>query len=308
MARLSRTTADAAYREETRGWLVSMHGGHSSEGSVHGSSTLREMLDAALARGLRIYGVSNHAPPSDARFLYDDERRKGFGLEQRLAQFDTYAALSAGAVEDYAGRLEVLRGFEAEVVPAASYVSDMRLLRDRYAFEYVVGSVHFVDEMAIDESQERFADAVTRQNGLERLLVRYYTQVAEMAEALRPEVIGHFDLPRLLSEGDLAHESRSVVAAANRALEVVADVGSLLEVNTAGYRKGLRTPYPEARVIRRAAELQIELTISDDAHSARHVGAGLELAREYLLACGVRSIGALGRSTDGSIERRELTL
>jgi histidinol-phosphatase (PHP family) len=298
----------SAQGDAVREWRVSMHGGHSSEGSTHGSSTLAEMLEAAVERGMRSYGVSNHAPPSEARFLYEDKIEAGVDLEGRRAQFERWARVSAEAVEAYAGRLEVLRGFEAEVVPSASYLEEMRELRERFGFEYVVGSVHHVEELPIDVSQALFDEAVERLGSFERLLVRYYEHVAEMVEGLRPEVVGHFDLPRLMSEGDQAHEAAAVVAAADAALEVVAAAGSLLEVNTAGYRKGLRGPYPAPRVVRRASELGVALTFSDDSHEVAHVGADLERARAYLLGCGVRTIGALGRASEGGLEVREVAL
>ena len=293
---------------DSRPWRVSMHGGHSSEYSNHGSSTLTEILETAVERGMVTYGVSNHAPASDARFLLPDEVEAGMDLEARFAQFEAYAAASAEAVQAFAGRLEVLRGFEAEVVPQASYVADMQGLRVRYGFEYVVGSVHWVDEMPIDFSQELFDEAAERAGGLEALLVRYYTQMAEMVEGLRPEVVGHFDLPRLMSEGDEAHEATGPRDAAEAALRVVAETGALLEVNTAGYRKGLRGAYPAPWVVERARDLGTALTFSDDSHDVDHVAANLEKARAYLLAYKVRTIGSLGRASDGSIERREIPL
>ena len=299
---------EARHAAQGRAWRVSMHGGHSSEGTAHGRSTLTELLDAAVERGMVTYGVSNHVPTSEARFLYDDEIEAGLDLEGRRAQLEVYARVSAEAVERYAGRLEVLRGFEAEVVPAASYVADMLGLRERYGFEYVVGSVHWVDERPIDVSQELFDEAVGECGGLERFLVRYYEQVAEMVEGLQPEVIGHFDLPRLFSEGDLSHEARAVRAAAGEALEVAAAAGSLLEVNTSGFRKGLRGPYASPWVVERARDLGMALTFSDDSHHVDHVGADLERTRAYLLAAKVRSIGSLGRASDGGLERREIAL
>jgi histidinol-phosphatase (PHP family) len=285
-----------------------MHGGHSSEGTAHGSSTLTEILETAVERGMVTYGVSNHVPISEARFLYDDEREAGLDLEGRFAQFEAYAALCAEAVRAFEGRLEVLRGFEAEVVPSASYVADMRGLRQRHEFEYVVGSVHWVDEMPIDVSQEAFDQAVERAGGLEALLVRYYEYVAEMVEGLRPEVVGHFDLPRLFSEGAEAHEAPAVRSAGEAALLVIADQGALLEVNTAGYRKGLRGAYPAPWVVEQGRELGIQFTFSDDSHHVDHVAANLEKARAYLLAYEVRSIGSIGRASDGGIERREIPL
>jgi histidinol-phosphatase (PHP family) len=129
-----------------------------------------------------------------------------------------------------------------------------------------------------------------------------------MTEAIRPEVVGHFDLPRLFSNGHPVHGDPSVRAAQDEALTVIAEADALLEVNTSGYRKGLEGPYPEAGVIRRALELGVPFTLSDDSHHVDHVGAHLEETREYLLGAGVRSIACLGRASDGALEPREIVL
>jgi histidinol-phosphatase (PHP family) len=293
---------------ETEAWRISMHGGHCREFSAHGLSTLPEMLERATDLGLAVYGVSNHAPVSDAKFLYEDELAAGLDVRGRFAQFEAYARASEEAVRAYAGRLEVLRGFEAEVVPSDSYAADMRSLRERFGFDYVVGSVHWVDEAPIDVSRRLFDEAVGRRGGLEAFLVRYYELVCEMIEAIQPEVVGHFDLPRLFSDGSSAHDSPRVRAAIDRALEAAAAQSALLEVNTAAYRKGLDEPFPRAEVVRRAVELGVALTLSDDSHHVDQVGSGLERAREFLRANGVRMIGSLGRDADGRIVRRSITL
>ncbi len=289
-------------------WRISMHGGHSTESSAHGRSPLRAILDRAVALGLVTYGVSQHAPVSDARFLYDDERAAGLDLAGRTAQFEAYAAASAVAVRDYADRLEVLRGFEAEVVPRATYVAEAQHLRQRFHFDYVVGSVHWVNDNPIDVSPELFRQAVDQAGGLTALLVRYYRTVIEMVETLRPEVVGHFDLPRLFSGHEPAHREPPVLVARDEALAAVAASGALLEVNTAAYRKGLGGPYPAPDVIARADALGVRFTLSDDSHHVDDVGAGLEAARACLLSEGVGAIVSLGRALDGSIERREIPL
>ncbi|HEX6202492.1 MAG TPA: histidinol phosphatase, partial [Thermoanaerobaculia bacterium] len=53
-----------------RPWRVSLHGGHSGEFCDHATGTLAEVLEAAVAAGYAIFGVSEHAPRSDPRFLY----------------------------------------------------------------------------------------------------------------------------------------------------------------------------------------------------------------------------------------------
>lgn len=290
-----------------RRWRVSLHGGHSREFSAHASSTLAEILETAVERGMVIYGITDHAPVSEARFLYPDEVAAGLDLDSRFAQFEAYAQASREAVDAFAGRIEVLRGFETEVVPTASYVADMQQLREQHGFDYVVGSVHWIDETPIDLSAELFEEVAARLGGVEALFVRYYASVAEMVERLRPEVVGHFDLPRLYSADHEAHEASVVRAAAEDALRVIVEIGSFVEVNTAGYRKGLGGPYPAPWVIERASELGIAFTFGDDSHHVDHVAANLERARAYLLAYGVHSIGTLMREA-GAVVRAEVAL
>ena len=255
------------------------------------------------------YGMTAHPPVTEARFLYDDEIAAGLDLDARFAQFEVFASFSRQMVAAYSDRLNLLRGFEAEVVPSASYAADTLYLRDHYGFDYVVGSVHWVDEMPIDVSQTLFDDAVERLGGLESLLVRYYELVSEMIQTTEPEVVGHFDLPRLFSEGHEAHNSNLVLLAVDDALELAAEHGSWIEINTAGLRKGLRGPYPAAPVVRRARDLGVQFTFGDDSHHVDHVAAGIEQARAHLLAQGVRTIGSLQRgSVGGAIVREQIPL
>jgi len=58
-------------------WKASLHGGHSGEFCDHAGGTLREMVEAAVAFGYRTFGVSEHAPRYEPRFLYAEERALG---------------------------------------------------------------------------------------------------------------------------------------------------------------------------------------------------------------------------------------
>ncbi len=173
-------------------WRVSLHGGHSGEFCDHAVGTLREMLQAAVAAGYHTFGVSEHAPRSEERFLYSEERARGWDVPKIQADFARYTAALPALVEEFADRLIVLRGFEAEVVPTADYVRQMRAFRGQRlpdgtpAFDYCVGSVHYVDEIQIDGRPEKYAQAVEACGGPEALAVRYYEAVAQMVEALRP--------------------------------------------------------------------------------------------------------------------------
>lgn len=293
-------------------WKVSLHGGHSGEFCEHARGSLRETIEAAVAAGYRTFGVSEHAPRSEERFLYDSEREKGYNAARLQQDFAAYAAEVRRLAAAYAGRITVLCAFETEVVPAAGYRQAMPALQRRYAFDYMVGSVHHVHEIPIDAAQEDFDAAVEACGGLEALCAAYYEQVAEMIAALRPQVVGHLDLIRRNAPRGGALETPKIRKAADRALEAARACGAILDLNTAGRRKGLSAPYPAPRLVRRAAAMGIPFCFGDDSHGPDEVGGGIDAARAYLLENGVASIDVLARgassAADGGVRRETVPL
>ncbi len=274
-------------------WKVSLHGGHSGEYCEHAVATLRDVLEAAVHAGFSVFGVSEHAPRSEERFLYQSELDKGYTLGRLQAEFDSYTVAVHQLSEEYADRLTVLRGFEAEVVPASGYRDEM--LEHRAKFEYMVGSVHYVDEVQIDGTPEEFEQAREAAGGLEALAVKYYETVAEMVDALRPEVVGHLDLIRRRAPLDADLATPAIERAADQALEAVHAADAILDLNTAGWRKGLGGPYPAPWLVKMADAMGLGFCFGDDSHGPADVGAGIEDAREYLLQHGVRRIRRLNR-------------
>jgi histidinol-phosphatase (PHP family) len=288
-------------------WKVSLHGGHSGEFCEHAKDSLREVLEAAAAAGYHTFGVSEHAPRSQERFLYKTEREKGYDLDRLSRDFEAYAAAVRQLADEFDGRLNVLCGFEAEVIPAASYRDEMLNHRERFGFDYMVGSVHYVDEMPIDSARVDFERALAARGSLEALAVAYYEAVGGMVRALRPEVVGHFDLIRLHAGPDARLDTAPIREAAVRALAAVRDGNAILDLNTAGYRKGLGTPYPAPWLVETAHAMGIGLCFGDDSHGPAQVGQGIDEARRYLLENGVGHVTVLTRE-NGRVIRKQIPL
>lgn len=294
-------------------WRASLHGGHSGEFCDHAEGTLRQMLEAAVRVGYHIFGVSEHAP-RPAAYLYPEEIALGWTAEKLADDFARYTETVAALAGEFAPRLTVLCGFEAEVVPPDTYVPTMRALRVKRlsdgnpAFDYMVGSVHYVAGIQIDGPPSSYLRAVEACGGVEPFAQRYYAQVAEMVEALRPEVVGHLDLLRKNAQRAgfslSVLESKLVRAAAEQALEAIRAFDALLDLNLAGWRKGLDTPYPAPWLVQRAHAMGIGFCFGDDSHRPSEVGKGLEEGRAYLLKNGVDTLTVLDRDADGTIIRR----
>jgi histidinol-phosphatase (PHP family) len=299
--------------KEREPWRVSLHGGHSGEFCDHAQGTLREILEAAVAAGFRTFGVSEHVPRSAEKFLYAEERDRGWDMAKITADFERYAEVLTPLAEEFADRLTVLRGFEAEVIPTETYREQVRGYRARKlpdgrpVFDYCVGSVHYVREHQIDGPPENWVKAAEALGGPEALAITYYETVAEMVETLHPEVVGHLDLIKrnaaLAGFGELPLDTPRIRQAATAALEAVRMHDGILDLNTAGWRKGLGEPYPAPWLVQQAQEMGIPFCFGDDSHSADQVGAGVEEARIYLRRYGVSHITVLTREECGEVGR-----
>lgn len=292
-------------------WKISLHGGHSREFCEHASSSLREMLEQAVQVGYSVFGVTEHMPRHKPEYLYAGEREKGWTVETLKERFDAYARTIRVVAQEFEGRLTVLCGFETEVVPPESYAEWVAYYRQHYGLDYCVGSVHHIEEVDMSsESMQEFRQLVAEYGGMEAVAIAYYRQVAEMVQAVRPEVVAHLDLIRLAGHrlGMVDQVATPTVRReVENTLSLIREVGSLVEINTAGWRKGLPTPYPDAWIVAMGAKMGIPFCISDDSHSVQQVGFGLERAREYLLQNGVREVHFLTRH-EGALLRKSAQL
>jgi histidinol-phosphatase (PHP family) len=276
-------------------WKISLHGGHSGDFCAHGTDTLRGMLDAAVAFGYTTFGVTAHSQARDAKFLYKEEVEAGSGVGDMAENFRKYASTCTDLIDEYSSQLEVLLGAEIEVVPESTFAVDAVALKRDHKLDYLVGSVHWVDELPFDTNQDDFDKAVANRGGLEPFLLRYYELVGRMIVEIEPEVVGHLDLPRLFSEGAPELESAAVGVAVARVLENILAAGTIIDLNVGALSKPLALPYPAPWIVGMASEMGVPFCFGDDSHSIAQVGAGIAEGRDYLLGLGVDSITRLTR-------------
>ena len=150
----------------------------------------------------------------------------------------------------YAAAINLLVGVEIDWIRPSSLDAIQNLLR-KYSFAFFVGSVHHVHTVPIDYDKETYLKARGESGGTdERLAEDYFDLQYEMLKALKPPIVGHFDLIRLLSDDSGASFTpwRGVWPKILRNLDFIVDYGGLVELNSAGLRKGMSEPYPKAEI------------------------------------------------------------
>ena len=252
------------------------------------------MIEAACAAGLSHFGISEHMPRERAEHLYPDE--DGLTPRDLHDAFAGYAQHELDRLrERYGDRLCLLKGMETEYLSGADgepFDVVVARHRERFGIEFLVGSVHHVREIPIDGPIEGYERAVEACGGVEPLEVEYFRDLADLVRALRPEVVGHLDLIKK-ARGPGWRPTPAVWSAIEDCLEAIRAAGSLVEVNAAGWRKGLGEPYPGPAVLERIVAAGVPLTLGDDSHGPRFVGMDLDRARDAARRAGARELFVL---------------
>jgi histidinol-phosphatase (PHP family) len=190
----------------------------------------------------------------------------------------------------------------------------MKELAANPVIDFYIGSVHHVHGIPIDCDASLYRKARDVAGGIdERLFEDYFDAQYAMLNALRPRVVGHLDLIRLLSDEPNRDLKRikGVWERIVRNLRVVVEQEGLVEINTSALRKGLNEPYPTRSICEAFLGMGGMLTLSDDSHGIDHVGTNYARAIEYLESLGVKELYTLdGKGADlkNEVSVRSVTL
>jgi len=229
--------------------------------------------EAAAAVGVEELGVSEHVYRfRQALELWDHP----FWREQASDDLDAYCEFVRGA--------GLKLGIECDFVPGAEDRT-ANLLEGR-DFDYVVGSVHFLGEAAVDHEGW---DVWEGDGDADEVWRRYFEAVAECVRSGLFDVLAHPDLVKVWGSGR-PQPRRDPRFFYEPAVEAIAASGIAVEVSTAGLRKPVAELYPSPAFAEMCVEAGARFALSSDAHLPEQVGFEYERAVEFLEALGVREI------------------
>jgi len=241
----------------------------------HAVGDVQSYAHAAMQRGLLEIGMSDHSPMPhgfDAAWRMDISE-----LPSYLREVET--------VRDAMQHDLIVRvGLEADFHPGTE--AAVQSMIDAYAWDYVMGSVHYIDDWGFDNPDEihRWDDA-----DVEDVYVAYFDLVARSAATAMFDVIGHPDLIKKFGHRAPKNSLR-VEQAETAMLDAVKAADVALEISSAGLRKPVGEMYPHERIVAKAAQRHIPFAFGSDAHSPEEVGHGMEACLDVLCRHGVNEI------------------
>jgi histidinol-phosphatase (PHP family) len=236
-------------------------------------------LEVAGERGISALGVSEHVH----RFVQALEVwQHPFWRANAVDDLDEYCAFVREETE-------LALGIEADFVPGRE--DRMATLIEARDWDYVIGSVHFLRDSAVD--MEGDFD-VWRTPDPERVWARYFETLGEAARSGLFDILAHPDLVKVWGErrprpdGDLRRFY-------DLAMEGIAESDVAIEVSTAGLRKPVAEIYPAPELLAMCVDAGRPVALSSDAHAPDELGHEYERAVDLLGSLGVEEIAVFDR-------------
>ena len=265
---------------------VSIHGGHSGEFCHHAKDSLEDLIKAYIEKGFQWVGITEHIPPPNNGLLYQDEIEACLDHDFLRQQFSRYMTKARSLQKKYQDDIELFIGFESEAY--TGYINHVKSLIKEYQPDYVVGSVHHVDDINFDYSQELYEKAVKHAGGIIPLYARYFDIQFEMIQQLSPKVIGHFDVIRIYDPLYRKHfEIPEISQRIHRNLSTIRSKQMILDFNLRSLLKGADEPYVSYCILKIAQSMEISVVPGDDSHSLDTVGLNIETGIQLLQNAGI---------------------
>ncbi len=224
----------------------------------HAVGSLEEYVQHAIKIGLTEIGFSDHAPMVH-------ERLQGVTMDYR--QLSLYHRLINEVKSKYSDKITIKYALEADFIPG--FEEQTRAIINTYPYDYIIGSVHYVNDWAVDDPAtiERW-----KTQDVNQIWHEYFKLLRQSAQTGLFNIIGHSDLPKKF--GYLP--TVSMIDEVRATAKVFKETGVAVEINTSGLRKPIKEMYPCPAYLKIYCGAGVPLTLGSDAHTPQDVGKNFE--------------------------------
>lgn len=262
---------------------------HSHSVFCDGRSSMENFVRFAIAKGIRKYGFSSHAP---LPFL-----TKWTMLED---DFDDYQSEFYRLQEKYSNYIQLYLALEVDYIHNCLSVRS-EFFRDK-TFDYLIGSIHYLDELSennywtIDGGVTEFDNGLNVLYGGDIKLAtrRFYEVSSLMIEQGGFDIVGHLDKIALhgVRYKDFNPSAIWYENLIGDVLQLIKEKGMILEINTKSMTEKKIT-YPHKRFYPMIKELQIPIVVNSDCHFPTSVIDGFGVTYKVLKDVGFKTMHQL---------------
>lgn len=244
--------------------------------SFSGDSTaaIDRMIRGAVDKGLNMICFTDHNDPS---FPYNSSQEKG------MFDLDTahYMDSLCRSAELYQDSILLWRGVEIGI--QTHIYQELHEYVNSFAFDFVIGSSHLC------QGQDPYYPAFWEGRSTKECLLSYFEEIQTNVHRFTDyDVYGHLDyIVRYAPTQNSCFCFSDYADILEDILKTIIEKGKGIEINSAGFRKGLGAPNPCADILKLYRSLGGEiLTTGSDAHKPEDIAADFDRTEALLLSCG----------------------
>ncbi len=229
----------------------------------------------AIARGVEEVAITEHVYRfAAARELSDHP----FWREGAVADLAAYHDALAAIRDD---GLPIRVGLELDWIGGRA--RDVAAVAQAHPWDVVLGSVHWLGDLAVDHPDYSIWDS----RSVEAAWQEYVDAFCDAAVSGIYDVLAHVDLAKVFGHRPSRWLLERMYA---QMVDAIVEGGSVVEVSTAGLRKGALELYPAPELLEALRRHHVSITLSSDAHVAEDVGRDLPAAIAAARRAGYRSV------------------
>ncbi len=247
----------------------------------HAIGSLEEYVLRGIEIGLSQLGLSDHMP-----LIHVDPATYLPEMAMPMDELPRYVSECFELKEKYKSQIDIRVGLEGDYIEG--YEETIEKITTGYPWDYVIGSVHFLGRWDISDARQL---AGWDGKDVYSVYEQYYAAVQQAARSGLYDYLGHIDVIKRFKrrpDCDVTHLE-------DQTLQVIRDSNMAIELNASGYRMPCEELFPSERMVKKAFELGIPVTVGSDAHRPDFLSQHLEKAYAVLHKTGYTQLATFDK-------------
>lgn len=241
---------------------------------LYGKSKPEEYIEVAKERGIDEIGFSDHF---HVNVKYDTTGVLKYSM--RYEDLPKYVKM-VQELKRTAG-IPLKLGIEMDYVP--NLEDKIKKIIDSYPFDYIIGSIHFVNNFGFDNPKEI---SEYKKWEIFKLYQLYFDLIQKLAKSGLFNIIGHVDIIKIFG----FKPRKDTTDILKDTIEIFKKNNVCIEVNTSGLNKPCKEIYPSEKFLKLCFASGVLITLGSDAHNPRNVGQYFDKAISLIKKVGYEKI------------------
>ncbi len=247
-----------------------------------------EYISKACELGLKAYGFSCHGPVHfDSNWNINPRHISDYLQSIELLK------------DKFGDKIQIYKGLEMDYLPDGEYCN--REFINSLNLDYVIGSIHYVDNFSDNSSWNVDTKKRIFDKGLLEIfdgcpvkaVKRFYKLTVDMLYNMKPDVVGHLDKIKMFNKDNcyFSENDKWYKDVVVEVLEHIKVCNTIIELNTRGfYKKKSEEFYPSNFILQQAFEMSIPVMINSDCHKPDEIISGFPEAAKLLMNIGYKKL------------------